>query len=403
MTLPLTLVADAQARLLAQACTVSSLESLPVEQCLGRILAADQHAAVGVPAYDNSAMDGYALRAVDVAAVGASLPVSQVIAAGHPGVALEPGTAARIFTGAPIPVGADAVVMQEDVEVVNGGIKILEVPVSGQHIRGRGHDLAAGQQVLARGRRLLAQDLGLLASLGLAEIPVFKPLTVAVLTTGDEVVPPGQPLAPGQLHDSNSYTLRGLLQGLGMNVLRLGIVGDDPAETRRRLSEAAAQADCVITTGGVSVGEADHVKAAVEDLGSLDLWKLAIKPGKPFSFGRVGKTPFFGLPGNPVAVFVTWLVLVRAYLLKMQGACDVHLPTQTVRAGFKVDPGSRQEYLRVRLQYQHGKLPLALPFTDQGSSLLSSLSWADGLVVIPRGVTVSEGEALDYIPFRGAL
>jgi molybdopterin molybdotransferase len=403
MTLPLTPVADAQARLLAQAGTVSSLETLPLEQCLGRILAADQHAAVDVPAYDNSAMDGYALRVADVAAIGASLPVSQLIAAGHPGAALEPGTAARIFTGAPIPAGADAVVMQEDTEALDERISVLELPVSGQHIRSRGHDLAAGQQVLARGRRLLAQDLGLLASLGLAEVPVFKPLTIAVLTTGDEVVPPGQPLAPGQLHDSNSYTLQGLLLGLGMHVVRMGIIGDDPALTRRMLSEAAAQADCVISTGGVSVGAADHVRAAVEELGALDLWRLAIKPGKPFSFGRIGTTPFFGLPGNPVAVFVTWLVLVRTYLLKMQGACNVQLPMQTVRAGFTTEPGSRQEYQRVRLQYQHGELPLARPFTDQGSSLLSSLSWADGLAVIPRGIAVSEGEPLDFIPFRGAL
>jgi molybdopterin molybdotransferase len=388
---------------LAQAGSVSALESLPLERCLGRILAADQHAAVDVPAYDNSAVDGYALRVADLSAVGTSVPVSQVIAAGHPGGALESGTAARIFTGAPIPAGADAVVMQEDTSAQDGHVRVLELPLRGQHIRLRGHDIAAGQQVLARGRRLLAQDLGLLASLGLAEIPVFKPLTVAVLTTGDEVVSPGQRLAPGQLHDSNSYTLQGLLQGLGMRVLRLGIIADDPTLTRQMLREAAAQADCVITTGGVSVGAADHVRAAVEELGVLDLWQLAIKPGKPFSFGHIGKTPFFGVPGNPVAVFVTWLVLVRSYLLKLQGACEVQLPLQTVRAGFTAESGSRQEYQRVRLQYQQGELPLARPFTDQGSSLLSSLSWADGLVVIPRGVAVREGEPVDYIPFRGAL
>jgi len=403
MTLPLTPVADALARLLAQAGTVSSIETLPLQDCLGRILAADQLSAVDVPAYDNSAMDGYALRVADVAAAGAVLPVSQVIAAGHPGTPLEPGTAARIFTGAPIPPGADAVVMQEDTRRQGEQIAVMEVPRVGQNIRARGHDIAAGNLVLARGRRLVAQDLGLLASLGLAEIPVFKPLTIAIMTTGDEVVPPGQPLAPGQLHDSNSYVLQGLLQGLGMKVVRMGIIKDDPAQVRQALRDAAAQADCVISTGGVSVGDADHVKAAVEELGQLELWKLAIKPGKPFSFGRIGQTPFFGLPGNPVAVFVTWLVLVRAYLLKLQGACDVSLPTQTVQAGFEVAPGSRQEYQRVRLQYRHGELPLALPFTDQGSSLLSSLSWADGLAVIPRGEAIRVGDPLDYIPFRGAL
>jgi len=403
MTSPLTPVADALARLLAHAGTVSAVETVPVQDCLGRILAADQHAAVDVPAYDNSAMDGYALRLTDLRANDARLPVSQTIAAGHPGASLAFGTAARIFTGAPIPDGADAVVMQENTREENGCVVVLEEPALGQNIRARGHDLGAGQQVLSRGRRLLAQDLGLLASLGLAEVPVFKPLTVAVLTTGDEVVPPGKPLAPGQLHDSNSYTLQGLLQGLGMRVLRLGIVADDLATTRLALEDAATKADCVITTGGVSVGDADYVKAAVEALGELSLWKLAIKPGKPFSFGRIGSTPFFGLPGNPVAVFVTWLVLVRAYLLKLQGACDVRLPTQSVRAGFEVAAGSREEYQRVRLQQQTGDLPLALPFTDQGSSLLSSLSWADGLVIIPRGISVGAGDALEYIPFRGAL
>ncbi|MDR2212222.1 MAG: molybdopterin molybdotransferase MoeA [Pseudomonadales bacterium] len=396
-------VADALARLLAQAGSISALETLPLTQGLGRILAADQHAAVDVPAYDNSAVDGYALRVEDLPAPGVTLAVSQIIAAGHPGLALEPGSAARIFTGAPIPPGANAVVMQEDTRAEGNQVNIMELPVLGQHIRGRGHDIRAGQQVLARGRRLLAQDLGLLASLGLTEIPVFKPLTVAILTTGDEVVPPGQPLEPGQLHDSNSYILQGLLQGLGMQVLRKGIVGDDLNATRQALSEAAAEADCVISTGGVSVGAVDHVKAAVEALGALDLWRLAIKPGKPFSFGHIGDTPFFGLPGNPVAVFVTWLVLVRAYLLKLQGACEVQLPMQTVCSGFALAPGSRQEYQRVRLQYQTGELPIARPFDDQGSSLLSSLSWADGLVVIPRGVALNEGDALDYIPFRGAL
>lgn len=399
---PLVPVDTALAQVLSQLQPVQGSVRLPLAAALGAVLAADQHADLDVPAYDNSAMDGYALCTADCPAAGTILPQSQVIAAGHPGTALQPGSVARIFTGAPIPDGADSVVMQENVEVLPQGLRILEQPRAGQNIRRRGHDIRAGSRVLAAGQRLQPQDLGLLASLGTASVEVRRPLTVAVLNTGDEVVAPGQPLAPGQLYDSNSYTLEGLLTRLGVKVRKLGIVADSLEATTAALREAAAEADCLISTGGVSVGDADHVRAAVTQLGQLKLWKLAIKPGKPFSFGQVQGVPFFGLPGNPVAVFVTFVTLVRPALLQLMGATRVAAPAYQVPLGFDVtEPGSRQEYLRVQLVQQDGAEPYLQPFADQGSSILTSLSWADGLAVIPPHSTLQRGERVRFLPFEG--
>lgn len=395
-------VDQALARLLEQLSPLAATEQVPLPAALGRVLAGNQQATLDVPAYDNSAMDGYALRAADVPAPGTLLPLSQKIAAGHPGVALQPGSVARIFTGAPIPEGADAVVMQENTELLPEGVRVLEQPRPGQNIRLRGHDIRAGSTVLEAGHRLQPQDLGLLASLGISTLDVRRPLTVAVLNTGDEVVAPGQPLAPGQLYDSNSFTLEALLTRLGLRVLKLGIVADTLAATEAALREAAATADCLITTGGVSVGEEDHVRAAVQRRGEISLWKLAIKPGKPFSFGRVQGVPFFGLPGNPVAVFVTFVTLVRPALLKLQGASSLHAPGYRVPLGFDVrEAGSRQEYLRVRLVQQTDAEPCLQAFTDQGSSILTSLSWADGLAVIPPHSTPAAGERVQFLPFMG--
>ena len=381
---------------------MTGVERLPLAAALGRVLAQDQEAAIDVPAYDNSAMDGYALRYADVGAVGAILPQSQVIAAGHPGGPLQAGSMARIFTGAPIPEGADTVLMQENCRSEAEGVRILELPRLGENIRPQGHDVRAGTRILEAGRVLQPQDLALLASVGVASVEVRTALTVAILNTGDEVVPPGQPLLPGQLHDSNSFALRGLLQKLGVQVVSVGIVADSLQETAEALRQAASTADCIISTGGVSVGDEDHVRAAVESLGRLALWKLAIKPGKPFAFGEVCGKPFFGLPGNPVAVFVTFSLLVRPALLRLMGAVNLQTPQFPVTLGFAVNTaGSRQEYLRVRLTHLEDGATVLEAFSDQGSSLMSSLSWADGLAVIPPHSTFAEGEAVMFLPFTG--
>jgi molybdopterin molybdotransferase len=403
-------LAEALQHILAAVKPVKSVVDLPLSEGLGRVLAQSVQAIIDVPAYDNSAMDGYAVNTRDLKVPGARLSLSQTIAAGHPGHLLEPGTVARIFTGAPVPEGADAVVMQENAtteyNAENGiavSITINELPRAGENIRLKGHDIATGAVVLHAGHRLQPQDMGLLASLGISTVSVHRPLTVAIVNTGDEVVAPGTPLRAGQLYDSNSYTLAGLLGKLGLDVVRLGIVEDNLASTEAALQSAAAQADCIISTGGVSVGDEDHVKKAVENTGGLSLWKLAIKPGKPFSFGRVGTTPFFGLPGNPVAVFVTFVMLVRPFLLSMQGATDIRAPSFWVKAGFAVrEGGSRQEFLRVRLVNKDNEQMLEA-FADQGSSILTSLSWADGLAVIPVHTTVQAGELVEYLPFSGLL
>lgn len=403
MSRPLTPIADALAQMLAQVPVPPATESVPLDVALGRVLAAPMHAALDVPAYDNSAMDGYALNTRDAKVPGIRLPVSQTIAAGHPGQALAAGTVARIFTGAPIPAGADAVVMQENTEPQGEHVVITQVPRAGENIRVTGHDIARGSTVLAAGRRLRPQDIGLLASLGIEHIDVHRALTVALLNTGDEVVAPGAMLKPGQLYDSNSFTLDGLLTGLGFKVRKLGIVADTPAATEAVLQQAAREADVIISTGGVSVGAADHVRAAVEKLGELRLWKLAIKPGKPFSFAQVAGKPFFGLPGNPVAVFVTFVLLVRPYILRMQGAVAADAPRFPVKAGFEVaEAGTREEYLRVRLVNANGELVAEL-YPDQGSSVLTSLSWADGLAIVPLRTTVRRGDKLDYVAFAGLL
>src|SRR5574343_1511503 len=312
-------------KLLAAAQPVEEIRSLPITAAAGRILAGAQSSTVAVPPLDNSGMDGYAVRLADVPQAGVCLPVSQRIPAGTVGLPLQAGTAARIFTGAPVPPGADAVVMQERCEHGEGGVVINHIPKAGENVRRAGEDIASGAEILTPGTKLRPQEIALAAAAGVPELPVYRRVRVGVFFTGDELVQPGEPLPPGAIYNSNRYALRTLLESLGCEVRDLGAVGDTLEATRDALRRAAADNDLVLTSGGVSVGEEDHGKPAVEAEGSLDMWKIAIKPGKPLAFGEVnkpegGKAWFIGLPGNPVSAFVTFLMLVRPFLLKLQGA-----------------------------------------------------------------------------------
>jgi molybdopterin molybdotransferase len=386
--------------LLERARSVTASKTVPVADALGRVLAAPQTSAITVPPLDNSAMDGYAVRVADVFIAGVRLPVSQRILAGTVGTPLQPGTAARIFTGAPVPPGADAVLMQEYCGTEGDEVIIHALPRQGENIRRAGEDIQTGAQILAAGTRIGAAEMGLAASVGLAELPVFKKLKVGCFFTGDELVTPGAPLLPGQIYNSNRYTLTGLVKGLGCELIDLGIVPDTLEATEAALAQAADLADVVITSGGVSVGEADYVKAAVEKLGRVEMWKVAMKPGKPLVYGRVKDTDFIGLPGNPVSAFVTFCLFVRPFLLKRMGAADVLYRAFAVQADFAwTKPGARREFLRARLQ-PDGKLGL---FPNQSSGVLTSCAWSDGLVDLAVQQTIQPGDWVRFIPFSELL
>ena len=386
--------------LLERARGVTATATVPVANALGRVLAAPQTSAITVPPADNSAMDGYAVRVADVVVAGVRLPVSQRILAGTVGAPLQPHTAARIFTGAPVPAGADAVLMQEYCGTEGDEVIIHALPRPGENVRRAGEDIQAGAQVLAAGTRLGAAEMGLAASVGLAGLPVFRRLKVACFFTGDELVTPGEPLAPGQIYNSNRYTITGLVNGLGCELIDLGIVPDTLEATEKALARAAGLADVVITSGGVSVGEADYVKAAVEKLGRVEMWKVAMKPGKPLVYGRVGQADFIGLPGNPVSAFVTFCLFVRPFLLKRMGATDVLYRAFAVQADFVwKKPGARREFLRAQLQ-PGGRLAL---FPNQSSGVLTSCAWADGLIDLEIGQTIQPGDWVRFIPFSELL
>lgn len=395
---PLQSLDEALARLLGAVAPLGRVEGISTFEALGRVLAAEVVSTLDVPPADNTAMDGYALRVADAAAD--VLPISQRVPAGSVPQPLQPGTAARIFTGAPIPPGADCVVMQELCEAVAGGVRIKAEPSPGQHIRRRGEDVQQGATVLAAGHKLDAAALGLAASVGAATLQVAARPRVALFSTGDELVMPGEPLKPGAIYNSNRFTLRGLLQGLGCEVIDLGIVPDSLDATRAALREAAAQADLIITSGGVSVGEEDHLRPAVQAEGRLDLWQIALKPGKPLAFGQVKNAWFIGLPGNPVSSFVTFLLLVRPVILRLQGATALTPRGFSLRADFawpKAD--KRREFLRARLN-ERGGLDL---FANQSSGVLTSAVWGDGLVDNPPGQTVAPGQMVHFIPFSELL
>ncbi len=382
------ILADVEPRQLAP-------EPCPLGECLGRILAQDIHSPVAVPFDDNSAMDGYAVRCAD--GLG-PMQVTQRIPAGTCGSEVTPGKAARIFTGAPVPEGADAVVMQENTEVGGDQLTLTQAVSPGENIRPRGQDIAESDLVFGAGRRLQAQDLGVLASIGFGEVPVQPRLKVAILSTGDELVEPGAgELQPGQIYNSNRFTLRGLLERIGADIIDLGMVADTAEATAEVLLRGAQCADCIVSSGGVSVGEEDHVKAQVEKLGELRLWKLRIKPGKPLAYGRVGDTPFFGLPGNPAAVFVTFCLVVRPWLLRSQGVTNDSLLYLPAIADFEISrAGSRQEYVRVQAVTENGELVARL-YDNQSSGVLSSVSWANALAIVPPGQTIARGDKVEML------
>jgi len=362
--------------LLDSASPLTDIDEVPTEDGLGRVLAHPLVSAVNVPPLDNSAMDGYAVASVDVDVAGTKLPVSQRICAGEVGEPLQAGTAARIFTGAPVPPNADAIVMQEMCDRQDDDVTINEVVSAGQHVRKAGEDIASGDVILNPGTRLRAQELGLAASIGCSPLSVYRRLKVGLFFTGDELVEPGNELKPGQIYDSNRYSLLGLLQ----------------------------TADLVITSGGVSVGEEDYVRIALEQLGKLNMWRIAMKPGKPLAFGHVGDTPFIGLPGNPVSAFVTFCLFVSPFIRKMQGMTRVLPARLQIKSAFDWPrPGKRLEFLRARLSQDDSGNTQAELFGHQGSGVLTSTSWADGLVIVPIGATVSPGETVEYLSFTELL
>jgi molybdopterin molybdotransferase len=403
---PLMSLDEALARVLEVAARqpIGETESVSTFEALGRVLAGEVLSELNVPPEDNTSMDGYALHAEDVPAAGTVLPVVQRIPAGVVGQPLARGTAARIFTGAQVPPGADCVVMQEQCELLPGDglgqVRIDTVPQRGQWVRRQGEDVRFGDTVLHRGTRLTPQALGLAASVGAAVLPVVRRPRVAVFSTGDELVMPGEPLKPGAIYNSNRFTLRGLLQAAGCEVRDLGIVPDRLDATRDALRRAAAHNDLIVTSGGVSAGEEDHLRPAVQAEGWIENWQIAIKPGKPLAYGGVRRPDgrsalFIGLPGNPVSSFVTFLVAVGPVLRVLQGGEAAPPRALSLRADFDWPRADkRREFLRVRLN-EAGGVEL---FGNQSSGVLTSAVWADGLVDNPPGQTIRRGDTVRYVP-----
>ncbi|WP_295757011.1 gephyrin-like molybdotransferase Glp [Undibacterium sp.] len=409
MTLKKTMLSVAEALdfLLPAARPVREVETVSTLEANGRVLAQAQSSLLHVPPMDNTQMDGYAVRAADCVSGQARLRVSQRIPAGHVGQALEAGTAARIFTGAMIPLGADAVVMQEQCAQDGEMVTVSHAPQPGEWIRRQGEDIASGATIFPAGTRIRAQEMGLAASVGLATLPVLRRLRVAVFFTGDELAMPGEALKPGAIYNSNRFLLTGLLENLGCLVTDYGIVPDSLEATRSTLRLAAQEHDLIITSGGVSVGEEDYIKPAVEAEGRLNMWQIAVKPGKPLAFGEIERANksgdeqafFLGLPGNPVSSFVTFLLFVRPFILAMQGVPRDSLASPqayAMRADFAwTKPDRRNEFLRARINVDGG-LDL---FANQSSAVLTSTVWGDGLIDLPPGQVIAAGDMVKFIPF----
>lgn len=387
--------------LLSKVKPTDKTETIQIHSALGRVLAESIYSDVNVPPHDNSMMDGYALHSFDLEH-NSVLEVSQRIPAGSDPSSLKAGTAARIFTGAPIPEGANMVVMQEETEQEGDNhVKITAVSTQPQqNIRKTGEDITKGSVILKKGHKLRPQDLGLITSIGIGEVTVFKPLSIATFTTGDELLEPGEAPQKGKIYNANRYVLAGLVPALGFELIDLGQVEDTLESTVEAMKQAASIADVVITTGGVSVGEEDHIKPAIEQLGSLDMWKVKMKPGKPLAYGDINGTPFIGLPGNPVSAFATFNLFAHPYLLKMQGANQIKAKPLWLEAGFEwTKPGFRRDFARAKVVNKNQKSYIEI-YPNQGSGVLTSTVWAEGFVVIPEDTTIAKGDMVAFYSFN---
>ena len=393
---------DALSFLIDAAISPSQTEAVLLDDSVGRILAKDIQSTINVPGFDNSAMDGYTIALSDdhTSKTNLTFDVVDRIAAGSTGNKLEKGYAARIFTGAPIPEGANTVIMQEECQPSDNGsqISVKRAIHFDENIRPTGNDIRQNDVVLSSGKKIKPQDVSLAASVGVSEIIVFKKIKVGVFFTGDELVEPGNPLLPGKIYNSNRYALVALLSRIGCDVLNLGNIEDKLDSTCDALESLSSQCDLIMTTGGVSVGEEDHVKPAVEKLGELNLWKIRMKPGKPLAYGKVKQIPFIGLPGNPVSSFVTFCIFALPFIKKMQGNNQFISKIYKVKTNFDCSRAKpRREYARVRIDYSD-VIPLASLYPKQGSDVMSSVVWADGIIEIPENTTFDSGTILNYYP-----
>jgi len=391
--------------LLSFASTVDKTDSVSLTEALNRTLAENVKSAINVPPAANSAMDGYAIRLSDVNKGGkTTLSVTQRIPAGETGQPVQAGTAARIFTGAVVPEEADVVIMQEQVESVGESMSFDASVKRWQNIRAAGEDIKENQTILEKGVRLRAQDLGLAASIGNSHFQVTRKVRVGIFFTGDELVDPGKPLGPGKIYDSNRYTLTGLLQNMDCEIVDLGIVGDTFEQTTEAILKATETTDLVITSGGVSVGEEDHVRIALEKLGELHMWRLKIKPGKPLAFGIVNDTAFMGLPGNPVSAFATFCLFVAPFIKKLQGRTKIYTDSTQVTANFEwPKPDRRREFTRAKITRNNNNQLQASLYPNQGSGVLMSTSWADGFIDIGENISVTAGDQVNYMSFKDIL